>query len=151
MTVREAGTGDCEILDGLLTELIRYETRFDSNMEPGYTVKNNYAERLEWPGHKAYIAEENGEAVGFIYGFIYSIPGMYVSPIAIVDAVYVREEYRGRGIGKILLLEFKKYAAAKNAARIELKVMSGNDKALALYEALGFRETKKYMALEIDS
>ena len=150
MTVREANKNDCEIMDGLLTELIRYETRYDSNLSHGYTVKNNYAERLEWHGHKAFIAEENGEAAGFIYGFVYIIPGMYVSPVAIVDAFYVREEFRGRGIGRELFSEFKKFAAAENAARIELKVMSENDKALALYGSLGFRETKKYMALELD-
>ncbi len=145
--IREAGMGDCAALDSLLTELIRYEARYDPVVDPGYAVENNYAERLGIPGHKAFVAEADGEMIGFIYGFAYEIPGMYRGPVAIADALYVAEGYRGKGIGAKLFGEFRKFAAEQNALRIELKAITENAEALRFYEKLGFRETKKYMAL----
>lgn len=150
MTVREACRSDCSEMDGMLTELIRYEVRYDGNLNPDCVVENNYDERLGLPGHKAFIAEADGETAGFVYGFVYSIPGMYLRPIAVLDALYVKEAYRGKGVGKELFLRFKDFAAGQGALRIELKVMSENGNALRFYENLGFRETKKYMALGLE-
>ena len=149
MIIREATKDDCAKLDILLTKLIRYEVQYDSNLNHEYVVENNYSERLDWPGHKAFVAEVNGEVEGFVYGFVYQIPEMYLRSIAIADALYVEEAYRNRGIATKLFRTFINYAAEQGALRIELKVMSDNEKAMRIYEALGFRETKKYMALAL--
>lgn len=72
-----------------------------------------------------------------------------LQPIAIVDALYVEEGYRGKGIAKDLFRKFQEFASGCGAASIELKVMSRNRDALRLYASLGFCETKKYMALPL--
>ena len=69
--------------------------------------------------------------------------------IAIVDALYVEEGYRGKGIAKDLFRKFQEFASGCGAASIELKVMSRNRDALRLYASLGFCETKKYMTLPL--
>lgn len=147
MKIREADKNDCVKLDALLTKLIQYEVQFDKNLSPVYVVENNYNERLDWPGHKAYVAEEDDDIVGFVYGFAFEVPGIYVEPIAIADALYVEEKYRNRGIATELLRKFIDFAAEQGACRVELKVMSKNTKAMRIYEGLGFSESKKYMTL----
>ncbi len=149
MIIREANQDDCEKLDALLTKLIWYEVQYDSNLNHDYTVENNYSEKLDWPGHTAFVAEEDGEIVGFIYGFVFSVPGMFNKPIAIADALYVEEAYRNRGIATDLFRKFINFASEHNVCRVELKVMSENMRAIHIYEALGFSETRKYMALEM--
>ena len=52
---------------------------------------------------------------------------------------------RGKGAGKALCRAFAALAAERGAVKMELKVFCRNAPALGLYEALGFRETKKYM------
>ena len=149
MIIREANKNDCAKLDALLTKLIRYESRYDTNIDPDYVVTDNYNERLDWPGHKAFVAEEDGIIVGFIYGFVFSVPGMFFKPIAIADAIYIEEEYRNKGFATNLLRKFINFASENDARSVELKVISGNTRAMSLYESLGFREIKKYMELEL--
>ena len=100
MNIREATKNDCVHMDALLTKLIRYEARFDPNLSPEVVIEDNYAGQIAAEGCKAYVAEDHGIIVGYLYGFIYRIPQVLLQPIAIVDALYVEEGYRGKGIAK---------------------------------------------------
>jgi acetyltransferase (fragment) len=93
-----------------------------------------------------YVAEENGQVVGFIQGVIIDHqPGQD----AVFDAVhiprkdgwigllYVEPEQRGSGIGRALLDEMKHYFQSKNCDTLRLKVLSGNQRAIAFYEKYG--------------
>lgn len=143
MNIREATKNDCVHMDALLTKLIRYEARFDPNLSPEVVIEDNYAGQIAAEGCKAYVAEDHGIIVGYLYGFTYRIPQVLLQPIAIVDALYVEEGYRGKGIAKDLFRKFQEFASGCGAASIELKVMSRNRDALRLYASLGFCETKK--------
>ena len=93
-----------------------------------------------------YVAEENGQVVGFIQGVIIDHrPGQD----AVFDAVhaprkdgwigllYVKPEQRGSGIGRALLDEMKRYFQGKNCDTLRLKVLSSNQRAIAFYEKYG--------------
>lgn len=148
MKIREAQKTDAEILDGMLTALIQYEQRWNSNMNEAFTVKNNYEELIGQPGYKVLVAEENNEIMGYVYGFSYQTP-VEKAPIVILDALYVREQFRNRGCATALIREFQKFAVSEGAAAIELKVFSQNDPALRVYSEIGFQETKKYMTMRL--
>ncbi len=63
----------------------------------------------------------------------------------------VVSEYRGRGIGKILLVSCIKKARENGILRIVLHVRADNEKAIALYTAVGFQTEgvmKNYMLIE---
>ena len=122
MNIREATKNDCVHMDALLTKLIRYEARFDPNLSPEVVIEDNYAGQIAAEGCKAYVAEDHGIIVGYLYGFTYRIPQVLLQPIAIVDALYVEEGYRGKGIAKDLFRKFQEFASGCGAASIELKV-----------------------------
>lgn len=145
MHIRQAQAKDGAAMDALLTELIRYEARFDANMDPTATVTDNYARLLDQEECVAFVAEEDGRVVGYLYGLVYELPGMLYRPVARLDAPYVQEAHRGKGAVKALCRAFAALAAERGAVKMELKVFCRNAPALGLYEALGFRETKKYM------
>lgn len=146
--IRKARMADTRTLDAMLTELIGYETRYDSNLDASYQVQDNYARLVEEEGCALLVAEAEGRILGFLYGFLYQIPGMFVKPVALLDALFVLEPYRGRGIATALFFAFRRFAAENGACRIELKVMSRNENALHFYEKLSFQECKKYMTLD---
>ena len=93
-----------------------------------------------------YVAEENGEVVGFIQGVIIDHQS---GQDAVFDAVhaprkdgwigllYIKPEQRGSGIGRALLDEMKRYFQSKNCDTLRLKVLSGNQRAIVFYEKYG--------------
>ena len=74
------------------------------------------------PNAEVYVDEEAGEIRGFI--------GMDADYIA---GLFVREAYRGRGIGRRLI------EAVRGRKRLSLHVYERNTGAVAFYRALGFK------------
>ena len=149
MKIRDAKAEDTPRLDALLSKLIRDEAHYDGNINRRCEVKDNYCGRIGLDGHKLLLIEDNEEAVGYLYGFIYHIPGIYKAPIAIIDALFIEESHRRKGYASALISEFRKFAGENGVRQIELKVISANKPALSLYEKLSFSETKKYMKMEL--
>lgn len=61
-----------------------------------------------------------------------------VMEVAEVNNVAVAEEYRGQGIGKMLMLGLLDLSALLGCERVNLEVRAGNAAAIALYDGLGF-------------
>lgn len=59
-----------------------------------------------------------------------------------VDDLFVDKKYRGRVIGRQLLLWVMKYIRSKNKLPIVLHVAACNKTAIGLYESVGFTVTK---------
>lgn len=55
-----------------------------------------------------------------------------------INNVAVAEQYRSRGVGRMLMSGLLDLAALLGCSRCNLEVRSGNSAALALYEGLGF-------------
>jgi len=147
--IRDAEPKDTEQLDMLLTRLIRDEGKYDSNLDPKCEIKENYCNRIGLEGHKLILAEEQGKIAGYLYGFVYHVPGICIAPIAVIDALFVDEKHRRKGYASKLIAEFRTFAIENKACQIELKVVSDNQNAVALYEKLSFTETKKYMKMQL--
>jgi len=60
----------------------------------------------------------------------------------LMDGIVVKEEYRGKGIGKKLFKGLEAYAVANQFTSIRLDVIDENPKAKKLYEKIGFEITK---------
>jgi len=57
-----------------------------------------------------------------------------------LGGVAVHTSFMGKGFGKKMLNEIKDYCFNKNIKRIELSVATFNEKALKLYESVGFEK-----------
>lgn len=60
--------------------------------------------------------------------------------------MYVRERYRGSGLGRRLAVEVTEAAKKMGYARVLLDTLPKLAPAIALYRDLGFRETAPYLA-----
>jgi GNAT superfamily N-acetyltransferase len=82
-------------------------------------------------------------AAGFaIYFTNYSTflaqPGLYL------EDLFVKPEFRGRGIGKALLLHLARLANARGCGRMEWAVLDWNQPAIDFYESLGARRLRDW-------
>ena len=59
--------------------------------------------------------------------------------------MYVRERYRGSGLGRRLAIEVIEEARKRKYARVVLDTLPKLAPAIALYRDLGFRETSPYL------
>ena len=90
-----------------------------------------------------FVAEEKGELAGFISGCIQEDPPVVVErEKGQIWAFYVKEEFRGRGIGKKLFAEMKKWFRKKKVKTARLYVVKCNVGAKRMYEKLGFEPAK---------
>lgn len=95
------------------------------------------------------VAEQEGAVVGFLTARIdinETIPFLSKEPICRIGTVVVDEGYRSQGIGKALIAHCDEWGKVQGAHQIRLEVMAFNERAKALYEALGFKMLSLTMA-----
>ncbi len=90
------------------------------------------------------VAEYNGRVIGYVMAYLRPDLEGHIMSIA------VDPEYRGNGIGKALMLEVMERLVKKGAQYIGLEVRVSNEKAIKLYEKLGFRKVKRIIGYYAD-
>src|ERR1035438_1564877 len=88
------------------------------------------------PFYSCLIAELDGKPAGFaLYFFNYSTwtgrPGLYL------EDLFVQPNFRGLGIGKVLLKAVAAVAVEKNCPRLQWEVLDWNTPAIDFYRAMG--------------
>ncbi|WML48325.1 GNAT family N-acetyltransferase [Neobacillus sp. PS3-34] len=82
-----------------------------------------------------FLAEENGELVGFLFAMGNNINRIRHS---VHVAVGVGEAFRGNGVGTMLFQKLEAWAKSKQIRRLELTVIEHNIAGRSLYEKMGF-------------
>ncbi len=94
-----------------------------------------------------YVFCENDEIIGFSYVTTYYETEVGGICAQVLD-LYIDEKYRGRGFAKQYFnFVFEKYSFAK---RFRLEVVKDNQRAISLYERMGFEEIS-YGQMAIDN
>lgn len=141
---------DAKKCNELLTKLIASEKEFDDNIKKNYAVKEYFEKLYKKENNILFIAKENDMAIGYAYcKIITSDDGPQINHIALLDGIYVKEEYRKQKIATKLIDECKKWAKDIGAKIFELSVLEKNENAISLYKNIGFYEFEKKMRLII--
>ncbi|MEY4760283.1 MAG: hypothetical protein RLZZ200_139 [Pseudomonadota bacterium] len=132
--IREATRSDVSAIHGLIGELADYEKLRDAFVGEATTLASHLFDEPRCA--HALVACLGEEVVGFaLYFFNYSTflckPGLYL------EDLYVQPAHRGRGIGKAVLGELARRAAARGCGRMEWSVLDWNAPSIAFYRALG--------------
>jgi len=146
ITVRAAVPTDVTALHALIGELAVYE-----NLEHEMVATEADTFRhLFGPTNtaEALIAEHAGFIAGFaifypFYSTFAGRPGLYL------EDVYVRSEFRRRGIGKALLQHFLAVAQERGCAKAEWRVLRWNDPALAFYRSFGATVLEEWVTVQV--
>ncbi|WP_089756417.1 GNAT family N-acetyltransferase [Chryseobacterium soldanellicola] len=94
-------------------------------------------ERIENKDSEIFVAEENGNLVGFVQLYpLFSSTRM--KRYWLLNDLYVNKNYRGKGFSKELIEESKELAKSTNASGVLLETGKSNDIGNQLYPACGF-------------
>lgn len=141
LRIRPAQPSDAALIVDLIQQLARYEK------EPAAAVVTDEDILRDGFGANPYfqvlIAEWQQQPAGFaFYFFNYSTwlgrPGLYL------EDLFVIPEFRGKGIGKALLVELARIAVRLNCGRMQWQVLDWNQPAIDFYESLGAKHLTEW-------
>jgi GNAT superfamily N-acetyltransferase len=148
LTIRFASPADSAIILSFIRGLADYE-------RAGAAVQVTAAElgeqmRSDDPPFECLLAEYQAEPVGFAlfyrnYSTWTGCPGLFL------EDLFVRAEYRGRGIGGALMRRLGEIAAERGWARIDWMVLNWNTNAQSFYREHGGVPLEKWTAWRIDN
>jgi GNAT superfamily N-acetyltransferase len=133
LLIRAAAVSDVPLLLRFSREFAEYERQRDAVVITEQTlVRDGFGSQ---PKFRSLIAEWNGEAIGYalFFGTYSSLKGSGI----FLEDLFVREAFRGRGIGRALLSEVARIARQEGSFGIRWEVLSWNESAIKFYKSLG--------------
>ena len=133
MLIRPATVTDAPLLLKFIRELAEYERQPNAVViDEEALIKDGFECQ---PKFRALIAESGGQATGYalFFGFYSSWKG----PGVFLEDLFVREAFRGRGIGRALLAEVARVARQEGSVGIRWEVLDWNESAIKFYNSLG--------------
>jgi ribosomal protein S18 acetylase RimI-like enzyme len=91
---------------------------------------------------RIFLAETDGALVGFVCVLAKALPSADdgIEPYAYISDLIVRAAYRGRGIGRALMMRAETFAREFGTEQIKVGVLVRNEGTHAFYRANGFRD-----------
>ena len=113
--------------------------------DPDKIISIDYIkQRLTNKDSTIFFVEENNICIGIVQLYI-TFDSLELAKKIILYDIFVKSEYRKKGIGTMLMNVSKNFAEKNNISGIELSTAISNGIAQSLYESLGYeRDTKFY-------
>jgi GNAT superfamily N-acetyltransferase len=149
LLIRAAAVSDVPLLLRFFRELAEYEREPDAVViTEEILINDGFGSR---PKFRSLIAEWDGEATG--YALFFDIYSSWKGSGIFLEDLFVREAFRGRGIGRALLSEVARIARQEGCYGIRWEVLGWNETAIKFYKSLGgeFFEEWKQVLLRTDA
>lgn len=145
-SIRPAVPADSALIFALVCELADYENlqgEVDAKPEEISAALFGAAPRVFCD-----IAEWSGEVAGFSVWFK-SFSTFRGRHGIFLEDLYVRPEFRGRGIGKALMAKLARRCVEDKLARLEWAVLDWNTPSIAFYQSIGAQVMDEWKACRL--
>jgi GNAT superfamily N-acetyltransferase len=134
LLIRNATAADAPLLTAMIRELAEFEHEQDQvDITAEDLVRDGFRSS---PCFQALIAEWDGQTAAYaLYFFTYST--WAGRPCLFVEDLFVRAEFRRKGIGKALLKHMAALAREQNCYGMRWEVLNWNTSAIDFYRSLG--------------
>ena len=143
MDYSKAQITDAKALDNMLTKLIQDERiNYDKTIDANFVVKDFYKNYILDENKLLYVCKDNDVIVAYIYVYL-------DNSLAVIDALYVSDNYRNKGIATKLIEYALSWIKDRNCKAIDVSVISANISAKKLYEKFEFKTYKEVKRIDL--
>ena len=144
--VRQAGPADVDAVAPLFDA---YRQFYQQPSDPAL-ARAFIAERLARSESVIFLAERDGQAVGFVQLYpLFSSTTARPRRLWLLNDLFVSPSARGGGVARALMDRARRLAEETGAAGLELATARTNTGAQRLYESLGYREDDQFIRYEL--
>jgi GNAT superfamily N-acetyltransferase len=147
LQIRSATPEDIPQILAFIREFAEYERAPEQAIAKGEDLM-----RDGWgkePKFRVVIAEWQGTPAGFAL-FFYNYSTWQGQPGLYLEDLFVRPAFRGKGIGKALLLHLAQIAVRENCGRFQWQVLDWNTPAIDFYKSLGARVLDEWLTMRVE-
>lgn len=127
----------------IIVEFLKKLAEFESLSEFCNVTESQVRDLMNEPnGLNVLIAEDNGKAVGVMVYYFYKIATFSGKRILYIEDIFIEQEYRKCGIGKMMFEEIKAIGKQLDCNRLEWKCLDWNTSAQSFYDKIGGRLEK---------
>lgn len=150
MITREATEQDLKILLEFEQGIVTAERPFNSTLIDGEIHYYDLRHFIKSPDATLIVVEDKDEIVASGYALIRETEKDYYNfkKYVYLGFMFVKPEYRGKGINKIITDELVNWAKSRNISEIRLDVYAQNESAIKAYEKAGFEPLLLTMRLK---
>jgi GNAT superfamily N-acetyltransferase len=147
LNIRRAEASDAALILSFIRALAEYE-----HLSPSVVATEQDLLRDGFghePKFRCVIAEWDQRPVGFaLYFYNYSTfqgrPGIFL------EDLFVNPEFRGKGIGRALLLHLARLAVRENCGRYVWQVLDWNTPSIEFYKSLGAKLMSEWLTMRVE-
>jgi GNAT superfamily N-acetyltransferase len=148
--IRVALPEDVLPISKLWLKFMEYNAKFDSSFEVKPKITARFAreiqDRLKDPNYRIAVAELDEELVGYSFSYVSKKPYFFkLGKFGFIGDLFVLDQFRGRGIGRLLVNDAHDYFKRKGVEQIELLVATLNVDTIKFWERLGYTRLLEWM------
>ncbi len=146
LRIRPATVADVPALWKMIFEFARFE-----RLEHYFTVTEETLVRDgfgENPRFRVLLAEWDGQLAG--YELVYEFYSSFAGRGLFLEDIYVREEFRGKGIGVALMAQTAAIAVREGFWGVRWEVLNWNQTAIDFYKKLGATLQDGWRTMDLD-
>ena len=145
--IRPAKRDDVPLILQFIRDLAEYERAPEAAVaRPEDLLRYGFGPE---PKFRVVIAEWNGQPAGFAL-FFNNFSTWQGQPGLFLEDLFVRPEFRGKGIGKALLVHLAQIAMREDCGRFVWQVLDWNTPSIDFYKSLGAKVLDEWLTMRVE-
>jgi len=145
LEIRPATAADAEQIHRFIVALAIYEREPDAVQVSVAQLREQLA--ADKPPFECRLATWEGHPAGFCLFF--STYSTWRGPTLYLEDLFVDKSFRGKGIGRSLLLDLARTAVQRKCSRLDWLVLDWNQPAIQFYESIGAKKLNDFRVFRL--
>jgi GNAT superfamily N-acetyltransferase len=153
--IRLATLDDLDIIQKLNAQLFAFEQQFSDSYNRNWMYEpagiDYFTRRIANADGNSIclVASSENNIIGYLAAYVGTCAYRSLNPIVELENMFVTEQFRGQGVGTLLVERMKTIAQTKGAKRMRVGLLADNTKAQAFYAECGFKSHELIMESEL--